>query len=112
MSKTSELRRKRALAGVLGLALIFGNAGPVLSADANHGELLAKRWCAACHVVADDQTHGSDNVPTFQAIAKLPGFNAEKIARFLRDPHPKMPDMQLSTYESTDLAAYIVSLGR
>ena len=36
----------------------------------------------------------------------------EKIARFLRDPHPKMPDMQLSNTESADLAAYIVSLGK
>jgi len=109
MFKVSALRREAALAGVIGLALV---AAPTFAADANHGELLAKRWCAACHVVADDQTHGADNVPTFQAIAKMPGFDAEKIARFLRDPHPKMPDMQLSTYESADLAAYIVSLGK
>jgi len=95
----------------LGLALGLSNA-PVLAADATHGEQLARRWCAACHVVADDQTHGADNVPTFAAIARMPGFSAEKIARFLRDPHPKMPDMQLSTYESADLAAYIVSLGQ
>ena len=82
------------------------------AADAAQGEKLARRWCAACHVVAPDQAQGTDNVPTFAAIAKIPGFDAEKIAKFLRDPHPKMPDMQLSTYESADLAAYIVSLGK
>ena len=71
-----------------------------------------RRGCAACHVVANDQTKGTDNVPTFAAIAKIPGFDAQKIARFLRDPHPKMPDMQLSNSESADLAAYIVSLGK
>ena len=82
------------------------------AADAAQGEKLARRWCAACHVVANDQTKGTDNVPTFAAIAKIPGFDAQKIARFLRDPHPKMPDMQLSNPESADLAAYIVSLGK
>ena len=51
-------------------------------------------------------------MPTFAAIAHIPGFDADKIASFLRDPHPVMPDMQLSTTESADLAAYIVSLGK
>jgi mono/diheme cytochrome c family protein len=83
---------------------------PVRAADIAHGEQLARRWCAACHVVADNQTHGADNVPTFSAIAKIPGFDATRIALFLRDPHPKMPDMQLSAFEAADLAAYIVSL--
>jgi mono/diheme cytochrome c family protein len=108
MSKILALFGKMTLAG----ALVLLARSPSLAADASHGEQLARRWCAACHVVADDQTHGADNVPTFQAIAKMPGFSAERIARFLRDPHPKMPDMQLSTIESADLAAYIVSLSK
>ena len=81
-----------------------------LPADVQHGESLARHWCAACHIVADDQGHGSDNVPTFSAIAAKPGFDAGAIARFLQDPHPKMPDMQISTTESADIAAYIASL--
>ena len=78
------------------------------AADVDHGATLAKRWCAACHIVAPDQTHGQDNVPPFATIAKIPGFNADLIARFLMNPHPKMPDMQLSRDEADDLAAYIV----
>ena len=87
-------------------------AGPVLAAPADpaHGEQLARRWCAACHIVADDQTHGTDNVPTFAAVAARPGFSPAAIASFLRDPHPKMPDMQITTIESADLAAYIATL--
>ncbi len=87
-------------------------AGPALAApaDAGHGEVLARHWCAACHIVADDQSQGTDNVPTFAAIAARPGFDPAAIARFLRDPHPKMPDMQLSTIESVNLAAYIATL--
>jgi mono/diheme cytochrome c family protein len=83
-----------------------------LPADASRGEALAKRWCASCHIVANDQTRGMDNVPTFATIAKMPGFSAEKIAQFLMDPHPKMPDMQLDRGEARDLGAYIQSTGR
>lgn len=91
--------------------LLFG-AGSATAADAEHGETIAKRWCATCHIVALDQTHGADNVPTFASIASRPGFSADKIARFLMDPHPKMPDMQLGREEAADLGAYIASLGR
>jgi mono/diheme cytochrome c family protein len=82
------------------------------AADVDRGETLAKRWCAACHIVAVDQTHGQDNVPPFATIAKIPGFDATAIARFLMDPHPKMPDMQISRDEADDLAAYIVRQGK
>ena len=81
-----------------------------VSADPDNGVMLARHWCAACHIVADDQARGTDNVPTFSAIANKPGFEAGALARFLRDPHPKMPDMQISNAESADIAAYIASL--
>ena len=107
MSNASHLR---AFAFVLALAA--SGLGPGHAADAAHGEQLARRWCASCHVVAADQTHGADNVPSFAAIARMPGFTAEHIADYLRDPHPKMPDMQLSTQEREDLAVYIASLAK
>jgi len=96
-------------------AIAFGSAlavAPALAVDAGHGGDLAKRWCAACHVVSDDQARGADTVPTFASIAHRPGVSAESIATFLRDPHPKMPDMSLTTFESGDLAAYIASLAK
>ena len=83
-----------------------------LSANAAHGEKLAKRRCASCHIVANDQTRGADNAPPFASIATTPGFSAKKIAQFLMDPHPKMPDMQLSRNETRDLGAYIASLAQ
>ena len=99
---------KRASAGAA-LALMLTVALPADAADAAHGEQLAKRWCASCHIVAPDQTRGVDNAPAFATIAKMPGFDADKLARFLMDPHPKMPDMQLGRGEAKDLAAYIAS---
>ncbi|HME85046.1 MAG TPA: c-type cytochrome [Roseiarcus sp.] len=99
------------------MALAFGvsaalSTGAATAADAAHGEQLARRWCAACHIVSADQTHGADNAPAFATVAKIPGFDADKIAKFLMDPHPKMPDMQLGRDESKDLAAYIASLAQ
>ena len=83
-----------------------------LAADAANGEKLAKRWCAACHVVAPDQKSGNTQVAPFSAIAKMPGFDEYKLALYLLLPHPKMPDMNLSRDEAADLTAYIVSQGR
>ena len=88
-----------------------GLGGPAaLAADANHGGELARRWCAACHLVEAGQKQASTDAPPFDAIAHKSDFTPEKVAFFLLDPHPKMPDMQLSTYESDDLAAYIATL--
>ena len=80
------------------------------AADANHGSDLAKRWCAACHVVDSSQTQASADVPTFATMARGADFTPEKVALFLLDPHPKMPSFPLSRTEAADLAAYIGSL--
>lgn len=103
-------RRRVALA--TGALAALGALASASAADAGRGETLARRWCATCHVVASDQARGQDNAPPFATIAQMPGFGADKIALFLLDPHPKMPDLQLSRIEREDLAAYIVSLGK
>jgi mono/diheme cytochrome c family protein len=109
-SRALLLRRPFSGAFVALAGLTF--AANACAADVDHGETLAKRWCAACHIVAPDQIHGQDNVPPFATIAKIPGFDANAIAHFLMNPHPKMPDMQLSRDEAEDLAAYIVQQGK
>ena len=87
-------------------------AQPVLAADAHNGEQIARRWCEPCHVVAPDQREVTGEAPPFATIAKSPGFDAARIATFLLDPHPKMPDMSLTRIETVDLAAYIATLAR
>ena len=101
--------RLLALTALILLLSIADNSTGV-AADASQGEKLARRWCAACHIVAEDQNHALDGVPSFAAIAQTPEIDATRLAQFLRDPHPKMPDMQLSVPETKDLAAYIISL--
>jgi mono/diheme cytochrome c family protein len=87
-------------------------AQPSSAADAANGEVLARRWCATCHVVAPDQKQATGEAPPFTTIAKQPDFDAARLALFLLDPHPKMPNMALSRREAADLAAYIASLAR
>jgi len=102
----------RMSAGLLSLALFAMSANAASAADARQGETLAKRWCAACHVVAPDQQRGSTVAPPFSAIGRMSGFDESKVAFYLLAPHPRMPDMNLSRAEAADLAAYIAGQGK
>jgi len=91
------------LLAVAGVPAAFG-------ADANNGARLARQWCSPCHVVSSSQQTATDQAPPFSAIARIPNFDASKIALFLLDPHPKMPNMSLTRDEAADLAAYIATV--
>jgi mono/diheme cytochrome c family protein len=82
------------------------------AADANHGQTLARRWCATCHVVAANQQRPTGEAPPFAVIAKQTDFDATRLANFLLNPHPKMPNMSLTRMEAADLVAYIATLAR
>ena len=83
---------------------------PALAADAFNGKRLAELWCAACHVVAADQRQANADAPPFEEIAKRPNFSEPGLVTFLLDPHAKMPNMNLTRVEATDIAAYIRTL--
>ena len=102
----------RSIPALLSLIFIAALADAAAAADAVKGQNLAKRWCASCHIVASDQQKGGAEAPPFSAIANKPGFDETKLAFFLLNPHPKMPDMNLSRSEAADLAAYIGSQGK
>jgi mono/diheme cytochrome c family protein len=70
----SETTRVRAVFVAAGFVVLASSCPFPAHAvgDADHGEQLARRWCAACHIVAGDQTRGMDNVPTFSEIAHIP----------------------------------------
>ncbi len=100
-------RNMAANLGAASLALAaFGHGA--FAADATKGEIIARRWCASCHLVATDQTVANPDAPSFAAIAgrKEPA----NLAAFLTDPHPKMPDMSLTRGEIADIVAYIGTL--
>jgi mono/diheme cytochrome c family protein len=98
------------IVAALGLMLSIGVSQAHAAGDAANGRILAQRWCAACHVVSDEQRQASEAAPPFASVARRPGFDADRLAFFLLDPHPKMPDMGLTRREAADLAAYIATL--
>ena len=64
----------------------------------------------SCHVVSPDQQSASADVPPFAAIANSPNFDPKRLAYFLLEPHPKMPQMAISRSAADDIAAYIETL--
>lgn len=101
--------RKPLIAALLAGSLAAGLVAPGYAGDAKHGGVIAKRWCAACHVVASDQTAASADAPSFADIAQRHP-DKKKIAHFLMDPHPPMPNMHLSRREIDDIVTYIRGL--
>lgn len=82
---------------------------PAFAGDAQKGAVIAKRWCASCHVVSSDQTTAVADAPSFFDIAKRRA-DKKQIGNFLIEPHPPMPDMHLSRKEIDDITSYIRSL--
>jgi mono/diheme cytochrome c family protein len=100
-----------------GLALAVGlvvSADLVAADDAakvTAGRVLAKGWCAHCHIVSDDQRFApAAGVPTFIAVANDPATTEMALRVFLATPHMRMPDFMLTRQETDKIIAYILSL--
>ena len=102
----------RVLTYCVTLAILACANSAAMGANPDNGSTLAKRWCTGCHVVSADQAKGTDVAPSFASIAARPAFNVEKIASFLLEPHPKMPNMALSPEEARDISAFIAEQPR
>jgi mono/diheme cytochrome c family protein len=102
-------RYRAALLSLTAVVAAATGATSAFAAGADQGGVLARRWCATCHVVAPGQQQASTQAPPFSAIANKPGFDAGQLALYLLLPHPRMPDMNMSRAEAADLAAYIHS---
>jgi len=101
----------------LGIALVvFALVVPALAQDqdaipnAARGQALARRWCAACHLVQLRLT--TIDPPTFTAIANDPGKTPDHLRVFFVSPHKDMPPIQLTAQQIEDLLAYFGSLKR
>lgn len=110
MSQSIPFARRQLGAALACVALI---ALPLCARadDTAKGKIIAKRWCASCHVVSSDQTKGNSDAPSFSSIAD-DKLTPKTLKAFLSYPHPKMPDMNLSRNEIGDLVAYIRTLAR
>ena len=104
----------RHMSRILALALVatplpaLAQQGAGESAAA--GEEVARRWCAACHVVAEGQLIAQSDAPSFMEIAEGSDGDFGWLPAFLADPHPAMPRLSLSRQQIRDLGAYLSSL--
>jgi mono/diheme cytochrome c family protein len=96
------------LVGCCAFSVALGSSS--LAADADNGKILANRWCSSCHVVDQNQKLATDQAPPFASLARMPAFDASKLAFLLLKPHPNMPALSLSRTEIADLAQYIATL--
>jgi len=96
------------LVGCCAFSIVLGSSA--LAAEADNGKTLANRWCSSCHVVDQEQKLATDQAPPFASLARMPAFNANKLAFLLLKPHPNMPTLSLSRAEIADIAEYIATL--
>lgn len=103
-------RADRFLCGVAAAMLgVLLSAGPAAAQDAAAGRALAQQWCTSCHIVVPG-ADGSDAAPTFAAIANDPNVTERGLRAWLADPHPPMPNLNLSRTEIDNIIAYLKTL--
>ena len=96
------------------LSVLLASAAPVLaqnSARVEAGYKLAQAVCAECHgIEAEDRISPHMDAPSFYDIANKPGMTAIALSVWFRTPHTTMPNFVIRKDETSDLAAYILSL--
>ena len=108
MTEKSVVRTTRV---VFTIIIAFAAMTQASAADIKQGERLARQWCRDCHLISADQVAGGDTAPTFASIAETASERPEDLRAWLADPHPPMPNLDLTRTEIDDLLAYIESLG-
>ena len=94
--------------------VVLGAVAPVPAmgqdfGDPVAGRKLAEAWCSTCHLVHDGKLGTVTGAPTFASIAANREISGLALRVFLRTPHERMPDLQLSNGETDDLIAFILS---
>ena len=105
----ADRARLRLTLAPLAATLLMSLSWGAQAQDAEHGRVLARQWCASCHLV-ETGTPASDAAPPFATIAKDPASTPERLHGWLAAPHPPMPDLKLSREDEDDLVAYLLSL--
>ncbi|WP_342236304.1 c-type cytochrome [Inquilinus sp. OTU3971] len=74
--------------------------------DSERGRTIAETWCVSCHARQSDQT-AIDAAPSLSAIQERPDLTPDRLRTWLADPHPPMPNLNLTRQEIEDLVAYL-----
>jgi len=98
---------------VLGLSLLLAvSMHPAHAGSAANGQRLTRSLCTNCHIVEPGgaSKQGTADVPSFMAVAKKAAQTTGKVEAYILNPHPPMPQVQLTKAELADVAAYIMTL--
>jgi mono/diheme cytochrome c family protein len=98
------------IAAAVLLTAQFSLRAQPLSGDAASGRQVASRLCSSCHRVLPMTFSDDADPPSFQSVANLPSTTGYSLNVFLHSNHNNMPDLILSSTESADVIAYILSL--
>lgn len=75
------------------------------------GLAFAQKFCSNCHLVEGGTSATVQaGMPSLQGLANKPGQSGERIRNVLINPHPPMPDMQVSAQEILDVISYLQTL--
>jgi mono/diheme cytochrome c family protein len=105
--------RRMILTYFVGSAILAAQL-PVLAqsvdGDPAFGRKVATTLCSSCHRVMPMTLSDKGDPPSFQSIADLPSTTRISLNVFFHSNHNNMPDFILSSTESNNLIAYILSL--
>lgn len=98
----------------IGLALTLAAfSSGAAAGDAAEGRAIASRWCTSCHNIGgESRPSASDTIPTFDSVAQRPDLNRVQLETWIGNPHPPMPNLNLTRTEIDNLVTYIESLRR
>ena len=77
--------------------------------DAGRGQVLVSKWCTSCHVV-DHGGRGADAGPALPMLLEHDLRTPDQIRGWLANPHPAMPNLDLTRQEIEDVVAYLERL--
>ena len=79
--------------------------------DIENGNKLARTLCTACHLIGEPANAPvPTDFPSFVSIANRPNQSTDHLLTWLTQPHPPMPNINLTRKEIRDLSGYILSL--
>jgi mono/diheme cytochrome c family protein len=112
MARRSEAIRRVGLVWTVALALLASEAKAEGEADA--AKAIIHEHCVGCHEVPGYERERNTpalEAPSFPEMAADPGtYTAERLRRFLQQPHWPMGQFQLSPRDIDNLLAFIQSV--
>ncbi len=91
--------------------LWYGSHTAAFADNVSDGRAIADRWCSSCHDVGASGTRSAkDLAPSFESVARRDNLSRVQLETWIGNPHPPMPNLNLTRREVDNLVEYIQSL--